>query len=158
MNSRATPATRQQPVLEGVRVGAGLARRPATGDVTYTIVEVAPSVAKPAEQRAGQRWRTRLRSGKLADSCRRFVIECIFHDRSSDGARLRLVEDVALPKRLMVYDDETETLASAHIVWRDRQVVGIRFEPRSGTSAGTETGASPLGANFYAMPRAPRAR
>ena len=143
----------RQPVLEGVRVAAGRPLVARMGDVTYSVVEPPAPAVKTGEQRDGQRRRTRLRTGKLADARNRFVIECLFHDRSMHGARLRLVEDVPLPASLVVYDDETGTLAGARIMWRRHQDVGIRFD------AGTcMSGSTALGATFYAVSRRPSAR
>lgn len=151
MNPSEAAAT-GRPVLDGIRIGAERAGARRAGDVTYTVIEAADKPRHHDEQRTGPRRRTRLRSGKLADARGRFVIECIFYDRSSEGARLRLVENVPLPTPLMVYDDETGTLSEAHLVWRDHQDIGIRFGARPGRAA------SSLGAKFYAVPRAPSAR
>lgn len=124
------------------------------GEVTYTVVKTAMSARTHDEQRTGERRRTRLRTGKLADARSRFVIECIFHDRSADGAKLRLVKDVPLPAPLLVYDDETGAVASARVVWRDGQDVGIRFEARADPAGNAQS----LGNQFYAMPRSGRCR
>jgi hypothetical protein len=80
-----------------------------------------------ADSRAAARRRTRLRSGKVLDSANRFLIECAVHDRSEQGARLRLAEVVALPESLRLFDDERQQVREMTLVWRRGHDIGVRW-------------------------------
>jgi hypothetical protein len=81
----------------------------------------------PPGKRNSERRRTRLRSGKIADAAGRFIVECMLHDRSEAGARLRPVASAAIPERIVLYDDERETAVAADIIWRRGLELGCRF-------------------------------
>lgn len=101
-----------------------------------------------SDNRAGQRRRTRLRSGKLADPDGAFLIECAVHDRSPEGARLRLTGEVAVPGQILLYEDDEHRLSAAAIVWRRGLEVGIRFTPEVRPP---ENAHRRLGGKFYAI-------
>jgi hypothetical protein len=108
-------------------------------------------MAEPTDKRIRPRRRTRLRSGKILDARNRFVIECLVHDRSADGARLRLMRPVPLPPRFRLYDDGDASLAAVEIVWRRGHDVGVRFREEAGPVALTRSERIALGAKFYAV-------
>ena len=111
-----------------------------------------PGQSAVREQRAATRRRTRLRSGKILDLDNRFVVECVIHDRSSEGARLRIVEDVALSSPFRLFDDEQGTLHEVSIVWRRGQELGVIFTPnRAAASSLTETQLKNLRGKYYAL-------
>jgi hypothetical protein len=87
--------------------------------------------ASKADSRAAARRRTRLRSGKVLDSANRFLIECAVHDRSEEGARLRLAEIVALPEGLRLFDDEQQHVREIALVWRRGHDIGVRWAGRA---------------------------
>jgi hypothetical protein len=157
--SRRSPsaAAAHAPSLDAI---AGTAGKPSAGDITYT--EVGP-VAKPVgrDMRADQRRRTRLRSGKIVDLRNRFLCDCLLHDRSHGGLRVRLVQDVALPPRIRIYDDEAHGLIAVDIVWRRGRDLGIRMhvaEPAHAAAMDTAA-ALALGKQYYALGNArPRPR
>ena len=103
-----------------------------------------------SEKRAGQRRRTRLRTGKIADLAGRFIVECAVHDRSAEGARLRLVRRVAVPGEMLLYEDEPNTLTAATIVWRAGQDLGVRFGPEVNSALMRDT-LKALGSRYYAL-------
>jgi hypothetical protein len=82
-----------------------------------------------SDKRARQRRRTRLRSGKIAGLGGRFIVECAVHDRSSEGARLRLADRAVVPDRILLLEDEGDALNVAAVVWRRGQEIGVRFAP-----------------------------
>ena len=108
--------------LEAIKVPAG-AFTPGAA-VTYTVVE---KKAQGSDKRAEARKRTRLRSGKVLDTKNKFLIECLVHDRSPQGARLRLVANVSAPNRIRLFDDESKVVRDARVVWRNNQDLGVRF-------------------------------
>lgn len=79
------------------------------------------------DKRLDTRKRTRLRSGKLADLRGNFLAECAIHDRSLDGARLRLDDSALVPDEALLFEDEHEALLTVSVVWRRPQEVGVRF-------------------------------
>ena len=104
------------------------------------------------EQRAATRRRTRLRSGKILDSDNRFLVECVVHDRSGEGARLRIVEDVALSSPFRLFDDEQGTLHEVSIVWRRGQEMGVRYLGCA-TAHLTDAQVRALRGRYYALSR-----
>jgi hypothetical protein len=80
-----------------------------------------------ADRRGGDRHRTRLRTGKIADGAGRFIVECIVYDRSVEGARLRPIGDIVVPDGICLYDDEHGTLVAALVTWRRGSELGIAF-------------------------------
>jgi hypothetical protein len=152
----ATPLA-DAPLLDAIPQAAG---DPAAGEVTYAEVQPA---ARPSgrDMRVEQRRRTRLRSGKIVDLRNRFLCDCLLHDRSLGGLRVRLVQDVALPARIRIYDDEAHGLIAADIVWRRGRDLGIRMhvaEPPHAAAMDTPA-ALALGKRYYALSNArPRPR
>ena len=83
--------------------------------------------SKCANNRAHARERTRLRSAKLLDGAYRFVCEGRICDRSRNGLRLALAQDVPLPPQLAVHIDETSEVREAKVIWRRGSTIGIRL-------------------------------
>ena len=105
----------------------------------------------PADKRAMRRRRTRLRSGKVIDGANRFLIECAIHDRSDEGARLRLANNIGLPDEIRLFDDEQRSLSPARIIWRKGQEIGIRFLPKEAARPVSEAELMALSRKFYAV-------
>jgi hypothetical protein len=101
------------------------------GLVSYEIVEPSaqPSTAdqKPKEKRTGARRRLRLRSAKLLDSQGAFICECLVRDQSAQGLCLKLMKNVGLPTRCVLYDDDTRSLNAVTTVWRRDSLLGVRY-------------------------------
>jgi hypothetical protein len=98
------------------------------------------------------RWRTRLRSGKVADRAGRFIIECQILNRSNGGALLRLVTSIEIPEKCLLFDDELATVRPIRTIWRKFRKVGVKYE----TIAADDTGEEPqkgadLAGKFYAL-------
>lgn len=51
----------------------------------------------------------------------------MIHDRSTQGARLRMDDAQSMPETMLLFEDSTETLIGAALVWRSRTELGIRF-------------------------------
>jgi hypothetical protein len=107
-------------------------------------------VRTAAEKRFAERRRTRLRSGKIADLTGRFIIECAVHDRSQGGARLRRVAQVPVPASICLYDDATNTLVPAAVVWERGLDLGVRFTPEVVVPAEKAIRFA-LGGRYYAL-------
>jgi len=103
------------------------------------------------EKRSERRRRTRLRAGKILDCRNAFLIECLVHDRSPDGARLRLVAPVALPDSIRLFEDEDRRLAAADVIWRNGQEIGIRFRPGQSDLAMTARARAAMAGPYYAV-------
>lgn len=97
-------------------------------EVTYYVGKTAAL----GEKRSAPRRRTRLRTGKIVDPRSLYLIECQIYDWSETGARLRLFSNVLVPSRIQLFEDVSERLINATIVWRRRREIGLRFVPRSG--------------------------
>ncbi len=111
-----------RPLLEATKV----ARLAAPGaDVTYVVL--APPPAEPSDKRGERRWRTHLRSGKIADGQTCILVESQVRDRSAGGARLRLSGQVSLPARIRFFDEISTTLYEAAVAWQRGREIGIKF-------------------------------
>ncbi len=115
--------------LEARRLPAGGGGTPA-GDFTYTVV-LEPLRPEPAagERRRTSRHRTRLRSAKIIDPAGVVVTDCLVHDLSARGGRLRLPPGIMLPRVIQIYDDQTGHLHRATVLWRRERDAGVAFEP-----------------------------
>ena len=80
-----------------------------------------------SDKRTYERRRTRLRSGKVADRDGKFLTECLIYDRSPNGARLRVTTSTPVPDRVLLFDDELNSLSAATVAWRRSNEVGVRF-------------------------------
>ena len=96
-----------------------------SGEFTYAVIR--EPVVAGGERRAMVRRRTRLRSGKVVGEDGHFVVECLIANRSMQGGLLRLPTPVALPARILVYDDQSGELLAATVMWRRDRDVGLRF-------------------------------
>ena len=103
------------------------------------------------DKRAAARRRTRLRSGKVLDEANRFLVECVVHDRSGEGARLRIVEDVPIGSPFRLFDDEQGNLHEAWIVWRRGQELGVRFVSSGASVDLPEQQIRKLRGKYYAL-------
>ena len=79
------------------------------------------------DQRSVRRWPARLRSAKLFDASRRFLVECRVLDLSLTGARLKPESDRPLPLDIRFQDENLELCAPATIIWIRQGEIGIRF-------------------------------
>ncbi len=105
-------------------------------------------------RRQNPRRRTRLRSGRIADTDNRFIVDCQIVNRSESGVRLRLVEMVEVPVHLHFYDDELDQAFVAELVWRDGRDAGIRYREEEVPDGCADDGIRhPLAGPFYALHR-----
>lgn len=150
MRAPSRPAAGTPPTVEATRVEGGI------GDLegfTYTVlIDPKPLPRAGDDRRDAPRRRTRLRSGKIVDTRDGFVTECLVHDLSDTGMRLRVPAGVTLPPVFQVYDDQSGCLQRAEVSWRRADEAGIRFmigedTPRSRTIA------ADMRRKFYKMPR-----
>ncbi|HEY5205309.1 MAG TPA: PilZ domain-containing protein [Roseiarcus sp.] len=134
-----------------LKLGRKLAER---GEVAYWVVSPAERspVDKSADQRTHARERTRLRSAKLLDSAYRFVCEGRICDRSRNGLRLALAQDVPLPPQLAVHIDETSEVREAKVIWRRGATIGIRLHSDAPASALSASQRYVLRERYYAIP------
>ncbi len=140
---------RPQPLLEAHKVDRIPSQRGA-GDVTYTVTDV-PSKPNGQDRRNPPRKRTRLRCGKIMDQHGKFLIECQICDRTPQGAHLRLVKPVALPRHIKFFDDEQGTLIDADVIWRKRAEVGIQFWTKLNGQFTRSALHSTAGGKYYAV-------
>ncbi len=110
------------PILRTAKISPGGSR---IDEVTYYAVQT----AAPGERRLSQRRRTRLRSGRIVDPRSAYLIECQIYDWSGTGARLRLFDTVSVPGRIQLFEDISERMINAMIVWRRRREIGLYFFP-----------------------------
>ncbi|MDX7950352.1 PilZ domain-containing protein [Lichenihabitans sp. Uapishka_5] len=141
------------PIIDAIRVEGDAA---AACGFTYTVLIDRKPAATPAragdDRREAPRRRTRLRSGKIVDAADLFVTECLVHDLSDTGMRLRLPIGVAMPDRFQVYDDQSGQLLRAELSWRRADEVGIHFVPYEETPR-SRTIAADMRRKFYKLPR-----
>lgn len=108
-------------------------------EVTYYVGKTYVGItAALGEKRAVPRRRTRLRTGKIVAPRSVYLIECQIYDWSETGARLRLFTNAMVPSRIQLFEDVSERLINATIVWRRRREIGLRFVPRAGQKSLTK--------------------
>jgi len=117
----------EKPVLEGVRLDRGMSmlsrwRAQRSGAATFMRLEEAPR-----DRRREQRRGAHLKWGKTLDRADRFLCECVFANRTSGGARLRLARNIALPQKFQLYEDDSGNIFDAQIVWRRGGEIGCRL-------------------------------
>ncbi len=134
-----------------LKLGRKLAGR---GEVAYWVAlpEGRPPESRRANHRAHVRERTQLRSAKLLDGAYRFVCEGRICDRSRNGLRLALAQDVPLPPQLAVHIDETSEVREAKVIWRHGATVGIRLHSAAPPDALTASQRHALRERYYAIP------
>ena len=79
------------------------------------------------DKRKISRMRTRLRSGKVASLKNHFLSDCLVHDRSGRGVRIRLARPMRLPDIVAFFDDELEKVFIARVVWQKGNLAGLLF-------------------------------
>jgi hypothetical protein len=92
----------------------------------------AKAQASLREKRYAPRRRCFLYPGKIYDLNRCFLADCVFHDMSVSGARVRLSANQPLPRAIHLYDDRNAKMIEAKIVWRRALEVGLHFKARRG--------------------------
>jgi len=144
-------AEKSRPLLQAQKVDR---LGPLTKDcgVTYRVAEMPPDNGKGKDKRRGPpRKRTRLRSGKILDQRGKFLIECQVYDRSIYGAHLRLIDTIALPRRIKFYDDEQHALLEAEVIWRHKGEIGIQYLTKLDAQAIRLGKLSAVSGKYYAV-------
>ena len=121
------------------------------GLVTYRVLERALPRQTDKERRMEARRRTRLRSGKLLSKDNVFLVECLIHERSDEGARLQLSRSIEIPDRISLFDDADMSIRAAEVVWHRRHQLGIRFRPELDPKDIKESDLAALARQFYAV-------
>ena len=136
-----------------VEPGTGWGRETAALDFSYSVLPAAePARRSDGERRGSNRLRTRLRSGKIIGTDGRFITECLINNRSPSGCRLRLSAAITPPPRVFLYDDQSNELFQAVVVWSQGRDIGLRLSPCPQTPANREL-AGRMRRKFYAMAR-----
>jgi hypothetical protein len=115
------------PIEIGRKVGPGPLSEQLRSEFTYSVIGVAPSKAPPADKRSNERLRTRLRAGQLTDKRHEVIVDCLIHDRSRTGARLRLALDRPLPKLFLLADHVTQVQFWVQLAWQKGRDAGVKF-------------------------------
>jgi hypothetical protein len=118
------------PILRGTKISPVESGHSSKGTanfdgVTYYVVRTATL----SEKRFSERRRTRLRSGKIVNPRSAYLIECQIYDWSGTGAKLRLFDAASVPGRIQLFEDASERIINAMVVWRRRREIGIYFIP-----------------------------
>jgi hypothetical protein len=121
-------------------------------EFTYTVLLDIQASRPSNERRDSPRRRTRLRSGKVVDAHGRFVTECLVHDLSGTGGRLRLPPTVVLPSFIQIYDDQSGVLHRAEVLWRKGSDAGVQFVPEGATQRSRAI-ANEMRRKFYKVQR-----
>jgi hypothetical protein len=161
MTKPATPpgsATKPGLTIDAVKIEPGSAEGGALAGLAAVLARLcggpaarATYAAVGSEQRRAFRKRLRLRSGKLVDERHRFIAECIILDRSSHGARLRLLRESRLPQDMFLYDDHNATLSEIRASWSDGSLVGVAIV-RTALPDDAKAARIALGAALYGIP------
>lgn len=137
--------------VEARKLSAAAPGREANAEFSYVVLS-GPGRAAAGERRRFTRLRTKLRSGKIVDSGGRFITECLIHNRSASGCRLRLPASVALPPSILFFEDQSERLLQAVVMWQRDRDVGIRLLPQAMGGLNRAI-AERMRRRFYVLPR-----
>ena len=136
-----------------IEPGHGWGRDTAVLDFSYSVLPAGdPARRSDGERRGSSRLRTRLRSGKIIGPDGRFITECLINNRSAAGCRLRLSVALTPPPRVFLYEDQSNELFQAVVVWTRDRDIGLRLSPCPQTPAHREL-AGRMRRKFYAMAR-----
>jgi len=83
------------------------------------------------DKRTSKRWKSHLRTAKLLDRSKRFLVECRILDLSATGARLKPHCDRPLPLDLHFHDEDMDFSVPATIVWIGKGEIGVHFARES---------------------------
>ena len=137
--------------LEARKLGQGATSAPA-GTFSYRVMGEGERAAGPSgERRRVTRLRTKLRSGKLVQSGGQFISECLVHNRSASGCRLRLPTALALPSTIYFFEDQSERLFQAVVMWQKHRDVGLRLLPAAHDAVARAI-ADRMRRKFYVLP------
>lgn len=117
----------EKPVLDGVRLYRGMSmlarwRAQRSGEATFTRLEDAPR-----DRRGEKRRIAHLKWGKALDCADRFLCECVLSNRTRGGACLRLARNITLPQKFQLYDDDSDEIFDAQVIWRRGGEIGCRL-------------------------------
>jgi len=133
-------------ILEALRSAEPL-QSSSGGDPLYYVEEG----KETGERRRALRRRTRLRTGKLLDAGNNFLFDCWIHDRSHLGARLRAHTKIPTLDPVGLYEDQSEHILEARIVWRRGQECGIAFTFSGRLKPPTRVQKAYLRGRYYAV-------
>ncbi len=116
-------------ILEGLKLEkrrAGLSGFMAwrKGFATYTVRTL------PSDRRVEKRIAVRLQSGKVLDLDGRFLCDFLFVNRGAGGVRISLGKRMALPRKVWLYEDLTQTCRGGDVIWQNNNIAGCRFRTR----------------------------
>ena len=118
------------PILRAAKISPGESGISFNGTANFDeVTYYAVRTAALRERRVSPRRRTSLRSGKVVDPRSAYLIDCQIYDWSGTGARLRLFDNISVPGRIQLFEDISERMINAMIVWRRRREIGIYFIP-----------------------------
>lgn len=146
-----TPARKLRVDARRLEPGAPSWRPGAVVDFFYSVTTLEPPRAD-GERRGASRQRTRLRSGKITGPDGRFIVECLIHNRSLTGCRVRLPRVAEIPSAIYLFDDRTGELSSGSVAWRRDRDLGLRLKPCP-VSPPYRALADRMRHKFYALPR-----
>jgi hypothetical protein len=141
-------AEKPQPLLQARKIDPHSSN--GADEVTYRVLDSVPD-AKGKDRRQPPRKRTRLRCGKILDRNGRFLIECQVHDRTANGAHLRLMSSIALPRHIQYFDDEQRAILDAEIIWRKKAEIGVHFLTALDARAVNSGKRSAVSGKYYAV-------
>ncbi len=107
---------------------------------------------RPNRRKAPRR-RTRLRSGKVIAMNGLFINDCLIHDRSTLGVRIRMAGRTPLPRQVKFFDDELRVLRVAQVIWQRDNVAGLAFMHEEASHDTTPREISTWTGKFYALRR-----
>ena len=103
------------------------------------------------DNRKSSRKRTRLRSGKIATLKNRFLSDCLLHDRSARGVRIRMARLCRLPEHVRFFDDELGELFVARVIWQKSNLAGLLFAGGGGEKAAADRQRAAFTGKYYAI-------
>ncbi|MBN9580057.1 MAG: PilZ domain-containing protein [Afipia sp.] len=80
------------------------------------------------ERRAKQRTQVMKKALMFFDG-QRDVFTCVVHNLTNEGAKIELNGPRVLPLDFNLSFDNFRTVRSCNVIWRENELVGIRFRP-----------------------------
>ena len=130
------------PVETGRKVAPGPLSAELRTEFTYSIMTIAQpqtpagppkaepkktSSGPPSDKRGVERQRTRLRAGQLTAKNSKVITDCLIHDRSETGARIKLSQDLPLPPEFLLFDAVARTETRVRLAWQNGCDAGVKL-------------------------------
>lgn len=102
------------------------------------------------ESRSDRRRRTRLQTGKMYCFDSGFLADCQIVNKSETGLLIRMLDNIALPNVVGLFDDQTLQSFKCKVIRKDGRLIGLRISKMDNNQQQLMTHQAKLRGKFYA--------